>query len=620
MTDSGHSAAEAREPTHDEYEPLKVALSSQFRVERELGRGGMGVVFLARDLRLDRLVAIKVLPPHLAEDSEVRERFLREARTAALLAHPNVVPVHRADEIAGFAFFIMGFIEGESLGDRVRDRGPLPPAEAVRILREVAWALAYAHSRGVVHRDIKPENILLDRASGRAMVTDFGIARDVTASPLTRDGFILGTVHYMSPEQGAGDVVDGRSDLYALGVVAFLALTGRRPFDDATVTAVLVAHATRPAPRVTEHAPHVPERVARVVERCLAKDPADRYPTGEALADALGDPTALHLSEVEGQGMPSTISADQASALWRRAAQLQAEASARLERDLTDPRVRLRSEADEGAEYRLSHVTAAAIEAGISPAFVALAVADLVRLEPSAATDELTPYESRVATRLFRTRDRSISVSRVIAASAKDVLAAIGTVFPGYPYELRLRDTVGGHPLDGGVMLFELERWSSMSGESGPAMYFKYYLGAVTDRQFRVTLRPLGGDRGGCEVTVYADTRASMKKQARWTAPMATLLAAGGGGAGWMLAAATLGGVALPIASAVVGAAAVGAGTAVVHGATYRYGIRKAVQQIDRMLSELDSSARGRSLFGAVNPPRAAPRGSSEGDDMVIVV
>jgi serine/threonine-protein kinase len=151
-----------------EFPALGDALRGQFHVERELGRGGMGVVYLARDERLDRMVALKVLPAALAAEPQTRERFLREARTAARLAHPNIVPVYRADEAGGSAYFAMAYVDGESLADHVRDRGPLPAADAVPILRDVAWALAYAHARGVVHRDVKPENILLERARNAA--------------------------------------------------------------------------------------------------------------------------------------------------------------------------------------------------------------------------------------------------------------------------------------------------------------------------------------------------------------------------------------------------------------------------------------------------------------------
>src|SRR5512143_3213018 len=159
-----------------EFLELQAALAGEYSLQRELGRGGMGIVYLARDVPLDRDVAIKVLPSHLAQSPASRERFVREARTAAGLSHPHIVPIHRVGEADGFVFFVMSYVEGETLGERLRTRGPLPPADATRILREVAWALAYSHGRGIVHRDIKPDNILLEAGTGRALVTDFGIA------------------------------------------------------------------------------------------------------------------------------------------------------------------------------------------------------------------------------------------------------------------------------------------------------------------------------------------------------------------------------------------------------------------------------------------------------------
>ncbi len=266
---------------------LQQALAGQYSLERELGRGGMGVVYLAREVQLDRLVAIKVLPPALAARPELRERFLREARTAAKLSHPNIVPIFRVDDVGGFVFFVMAYVEGETLTERVRTRGPLPAHEAVRLVQEIAWALAYAHARGVVHRDIKPDNILIEKGSARALVTDFGIAQVQTATSLTDIGQVMGTAHFMSPEQAAGEAVDGRSDLYAIGVVAHFALTGKLPFDGPTVQSILAKHLTQPPPPLATVAPTIPKALAQALDRCLAKDREHRYPTGEALAEAI---------------------------------------------------------------------------------------------------------------------------------------------------------------------------------------------------------------------------------------------------------------------------------------------------------------------------------------------
>src|SRR5437868_4835007 len=233
----------------------------------------MGVVYLARDRRLDRLVAIKTLPPQLAKDESVRQRFLRETRTAGAMAHPNIVPIHGADEIDGHVFFVMGYVEGDSLATHVRANGRLDQRTVVRYLRDVAAALGHAHQRGIIHRDIKAENILIDRGSDRAMVTDFGIARFAEAAPLTATGQLLGTVYYVSPEQVSGDAVDARSDLYSLGVVGYLALSGRFPFNAELASAVLIAHVTKTAPPLHTVAPTTPRALADIVDRCLAKDP-----------------------------------------------------------------------------------------------------------------------------------------------------------------------------------------------------------------------------------------------------------------------------------------------------------------------------------------------------------
>jgi eukaryotic-like serine/threonine-protein kinase len=274
-----------------EFLEVQAALAGEYSLQRELGRGGMGVVYLARDVQLDRDVAIKVLPTHLAGDAAARERFVREARTAAGLSHPHIVPIHRVGEAAGFVFFVMSYVEGETLGEELRRRGPLPPADATRVLREVAWALAYAHGRGIVHGDVKPDNILLESGTGRALVTDFGIAQSGRdAGRLSDARNVTGTAHFMSPERAANQTVDGRSDLYALGVVGYLAVSGRLPFDEPELPALLLRQATEAPPGVTSVAPGLPAALAAAIDRCLAREPAHRFADGEALASALAPP------------------------------------------------------------------------------------------------------------------------------------------------------------------------------------------------------------------------------------------------------------------------------------------------------------------------------------------
>jgi len=275
-------------PPDAEFLVLQTALAGEYSLQRELGRGGMGIVYLARDVQLDRDVAIKVLPSHLASTPQSRERFLREARTAAGLSHPHIVPIHRVGESSGFVYFVMSYVEGETLGERLRRDGPLAPADATRVLREVAWALAYAHGRGIVHRDVKPDNILLEAGTGRALVTDFGIAHGGAASVTSTDpGKIMGTANFMSPEQAAGEAIDGRSDMYALGVVGYLAVSGRLPFEASNLPALLVRQATENAPSVLGAAPGLPSSLGSAIDRCLARDPAERFADGEALAAAL---------------------------------------------------------------------------------------------------------------------------------------------------------------------------------------------------------------------------------------------------------------------------------------------------------------------------------------------
>ncbi len=267
---------------------LQRALAGRYSLERELGRGGMGIVYLAREVSLDRPVALKLLPPGLAAHEASRERFLNEARMAAKLSHPNIVPIFTVDEVEEFVFFAMAYIEGETLGQRIRARGPRPSSEVARVLREVAWALGYAHAQGVIHRDVKPDNILLEEGSGRALVADFGIASVAADGDPTRAGQVAGTVEFVSPEQAKGGAVGAASDMYSLGVVGYYALSGRFPFEGSTPSVILAKHLSETPSPLASIAPGVSSRLARAIDRCLAKDPAQRFADDEELADALG--------------------------------------------------------------------------------------------------------------------------------------------------------------------------------------------------------------------------------------------------------------------------------------------------------------------------------------------
>jgi serine/threonine-protein kinase len=265
------------------------AIGSQYEVEGEIGRGGMSVVYRARDLRLNRAVAIKVLPPDLAMDPHIRARFTREAQTAAQLSHPHIVPIYDVGERHGLAYFVMAMLTGGNLGTLLTYEPRLPIEEARRLLREVADALDYAHQRGVIHRDIKPDNILIDRESGRALVTDFGIAWAMeAASRLTVTGIAVGTPTYMSPEQATGErTLDGRSDIYSLGVVAYQMLTGRLPFTASNAMALLLKHVTEHPRPILDLRPDAPAAMSNAIERALLKSPEDRWPTAATLRDAL---------------------------------------------------------------------------------------------------------------------------------------------------------------------------------------------------------------------------------------------------------------------------------------------------------------------------------------------
>jgi serine/threonine-protein kinase len=263
-------------------------LAEKYELFEVLGEGGMGTVYLARDLKHDRKVALKTIHPELAS-TQVRDRFNQEIRITSHLQHPHILPLLDSGVAGETLYYVMPFVEGESLRGRLDREGKLRVDEAIRIVRDVAGAVSYAHDLGVIHRDIKPENILL--TAGRPMVADFGIARAiavVSADRLTKTGLALGSPSYMSPEQWGGDTpLDERSDLYSLGCVAYELLAGQPPFVGPTAHAVLVQALVDPPPSLRELRPGVPEGVERVIERALAKAPADRFATVNGFAQAL---------------------------------------------------------------------------------------------------------------------------------------------------------------------------------------------------------------------------------------------------------------------------------------------------------------------------------------------
>ena len=273
------------EKPDEEITKLRQATGSRYRVQRRLGGGGMASVYLAEHAHLDRPVVLKVLHGHLAKDSEMLERFRREARAASQLVHPNIVPIIDAGETEGVLFVVMPYMLGGSFADRIAV-GAQPPAEVASIVAQAATALDYAHRRGIVHRDVKPDNVLFDE-DGHALVTDFGIAEARSELRLTASGRAMGTPHYMSPEQAMGKLVDGRADVYSLGIVMYEGLIGFPPFDGPDAFAVGYKQVHEPAVSPQSVNSEIPTPVADIVMRCLAQTPADRYARGDDLADAL---------------------------------------------------------------------------------------------------------------------------------------------------------------------------------------------------------------------------------------------------------------------------------------------------------------------------------------------
>jgi serine/threonine protein kinase len=292
---------------------VREALAAEYDILEELGRGGMAMVYRARDRQLEREVAIKVLPFSLAFDSEFVERFQREARTAAQLEHPSIIPIYRVGRSGRVIYFVMKFLRGGSLATVVKDRKKLSPPEIRRLLIEAGSALGYAAQRGIVHRDIKPDNIMFDEF-GQSVLTDFGIAKAASGQKLTGTGMSIGTPHYMSPEQARAQAIDGRSDIYSLGVVAYQCLTGTVPYDGEDSFSIGYKHITEPIP-TPQLITADERRIFEVIKRMLMKDPADRFQSCEELVASIqGQPTAAPgamrasaVASVPAGGMASTL-------------------------------------------------------------------------------------------------------------------------------------------------------------------------------------------------------------------------------------------------------------------------------------------------------------------------
>ena len=297
VTDPGATVQTKRDPAAELQERLARTLTGRYEVKKLLGAGGMASVFLADEIGLERPVAIKVLPPELSRDEGLVARFQREARTAARLDHPHIIPIHRVESEAGLHYFVMKYVPGNSLESLLEAPEPIPLTTATRILREAATALGHAHARGVVHRDVKPANIMLDEG-GRVVLTDFGIARAGESTHLTQTGMIIGTPHYMAPEQALGHEVDGRADQYALGVVAYEMLARQCPFTGDSAHTIIYKHIHEPPRSVGSLRPDLPPHVVEAIAIALTKDPKDRFATMEEFARAIdGDASVLAARE-----------------------------------------------------------------------------------------------------------------------------------------------------------------------------------------------------------------------------------------------------------------------------------------------------------------------------------
>src|SRR5947207_7733359 len=268
-----------------EIDMVRDQLKEEYEILQELGRGGMAIVFRALEKQLERDVAIKVLPFSLAFDKEFVERFQREARTSAKLEHPGIIPIYRVGKSGRVIYFVMKFLRGKPLASVLGARGSLPPGQLRQVLGQVARALAYAHKSGIVHRDIKPDNIMFDE-HGQAVVTDFGIAKAATGGKLTGTGMSIGTPHYLSPEQARAQALDGRSDIYSLGVVAYQCLTGSVPFDGEDSFSIGYKHIMEEVPVPPLDNPEK-RQLFEIIRKMMAKTPAQRFQNGDELISVL---------------------------------------------------------------------------------------------------------------------------------------------------------------------------------------------------------------------------------------------------------------------------------------------------------------------------------------------
>jgi TonB family protein len=309
MTPTG---VRAEAPDISEIDMVRQELNEEYEILDELGRGGMAIVFKAKEKQLDREVAIKVLPFSLAFDKEFVERFQREARTSARLEHPNIIPIYRVGKSGRIIYFVMKFLRGKPLSSVLVARGSLPPAEIKKILADVARALAYAHKKEIVHRDIKPDNIMFDE-HGHAVVTDFGIAKAASGGKLTGTGMSIGTPHYMSPEQAKAQPLDGRSDIYSLGVVAYQCLTGSVPYDGEDSFSIGYKHIMEEIPTPTLENPEK-RQLFEVVRKMMAKTPAQRFQNAEELISVLEGGRSVSFTTDATMAMPSMSGARLAAA------------------------------------------------------------------------------------------------------------------------------------------------------------------------------------------------------------------------------------------------------------------------------------------------------------------